>query len=234
MQEAGPIKALFQVYESEPVLSFPLRMQAASLRFVACPIFINSDAFSTSNPSSHAFSNSSLVKVWGALVVQHAQVLYGRAEDLAHLMSQLKADCLEESPNPAVLMLQPHEVWASDVHCQAHWGPEDIEAECWLEAAAAFQLPVAELAMDFEVHSSSEGNWLAHCWACPQSLVKAYLVQLSALGLELEIITCATQSNELSAAWGLQPAVMAEAFRLPCKGELASQYFNLFKEDKPC
>ena len=209
-------------------------MPTTSWRFVVSPVWIPLDAFPSPNPSSVANASSSPVKVWAALAVQHARVLYGRAESLADLMSQLKADCLEESPNPAVLMLQPHEVWASDVHCQAHWGPEDIEAECWLEAAAAFQLPVAELAMDFEVHSSSEGNWLAHCWACPQSLVQAYLAQLSALGLELEIITCATQSNELSAAWGLQPAVMAEAFRLPCKGELASQYFNLFKEDKPC
>ena len=209
-------------------------MPAAALRFVVSPIFIPFNAFAATCAVSPVNSNSSTVKVWAALAVQHAAVLYRRVEDLATLMSHLRADCLQALPYSTILMLHPREIWAGDLHCQAHWGPEDIAAECWLEAASALQLPVTELAMDFEVHSSSEGNWLAHCWACPQSLVQAYLAQLSALGLELEIITCATQSNELSAAWGLQPAVMAEAFRLPCKGELASQYFNLFKEDKPC
>ncbi len=112
--------------------------------------------------------------------------------------------------------------------------PEDIAAECWLEAANALQLPVAELAMDFEVHSSLEGHWLANYRACPQSLVKAYVAQLNALDLQPDAITCSSQMNELGQAWGLQPGVMAEAFRLPCTDELASHYFNLFKEDTPC
>jgi hypothetical protein len=60
------------------------------------------------------------------------------------------------------------------------------------------------------------------------------LAQLSVLGLQLDIITCVTQSNELSKAWQLQPSVMAEAFRLPLKDELSSQYFNVFKEGKLC
>jgi hypothetical protein len=103
-----------------------------------------------------------------------------------------------------------------------------------LEAANALQLPVAELAMDFEVHSSLEGHWLANYRACSQSLVKAYVAQLNALDLQPDTITCSSQMNELGQAWGLQPGVMAEAFRLPCKDELASHYFNLFKEDTPC
>ena len=234
MQEAGPIKALFQVYESEPVLSFPSRMTAASLRFVVSPIFIPCDAFPKAHLSQPANSNSSDVKVWSVLAVQHARVLYRRAEDLVSLISQLRKDCLEARPNPTVLMLEPPEIWASDVHCQAHWGPEDIAAECWLEAAAALQLPVAELAMDFVVHASPGGNWLARCRACPRSMAKAYTAQFNALDLQLEVITCASQSNELGEAWNLLPGLMAEAFRLPYKDELASQYFNVFEADKPC
>ena len=141
---------------------------------------------------------------------------------------------MQAKPHSTILMLHSPEIWAGDLHCQAHWGPEDIAAECWLEAAGALQLPVTELAMDFEVHSSLEGHWLAHYRACPQSLVEAYLAQLNALDLQPDAITCASQMDELELAWELQPGVMAEAFRLPHMDELPGHYFNLFKEDKPC
>ena len=209
-------------------------MPAVSLRFVLSPIFIPLNAFTAPCAVSPVNSNSSPVKVWAALAVQHAAVLYRRAENLAPLMSQLRADCLQALPHSTILMLHSPEIWAGDVHCQAHWGPEDIEAECWLEAANALQLPVAQLAMDFEVHSSAEGQWVAQCRACPQSLVEAYWAQLMALDLQPDAIHCASQMDELEEAWGLQPGVMAEAFRLPCKDELASHYFNVFKEDKAC
>jgi hypothetical protein len=149
-------------------------------------------------------------------------------------MSHLRADCLQALPHATILMLHSPEIWAGEVHCQTHWGPEDIAAESWLEAANALQLPVAELAMDFEVHSSLEGHWLAQVRACPQSLVEAYLAQLNALDLQPDAITCASQKDELELAWGLQPGVMAEAFRLPHMAELPGHYFNVFKEDKPC
>ena len=233
MHRAGPIKALFDVHESESVLSLPTRLPAAALRFVVSPIFIPFDALTAPCAGSPVNANSSPVKVWAALAVQHTAVLYRRAENLASLMLLFK-DCFQAKPHSTILMLHPPEIWAGDVHCQAHWGPEDIAAECWLEAASALQLPVAELAMDFEVHSSLEGQWLALCRACPQSLIKAYLAQLKVLGLQPNAITCASQMDELGQAWGLQPGVMAEAFRLPCMDELASHYFNVFKENKPC
>ena len=234
MYWAGLIKALFDVYESESVLFLPSRMPAASLRFVLSPIFIPFDALTVPCARSPVKTNSSPVKVWVALAIQHASVVYSRAENLAPLMSQLIRNCLQAKPHSTILMLHSPEIWAADVHCQAHWGPEDIEAECWLEAATALQMPVAKLVMDFEVHSSLEGHWLAQCRACPQSLVETYLAQLKVLGLQPEAITCASQMDLLEGALGLQPGVMSEAFRLPYMGELASHYFNLFKGDKPC
>lgn len=209
-------------------------MPAASLRFVVSPIFIPLNALTATCAVSPVNSNSSTVKVWAALAVQHAAVLYRRAEDLATLMSHLRADCLQALPHSTILMLHTPEIWAGDFHCQVHWGPEDIAAECWLEAANALQLPVAELAMDFVVHASPGGNWLARCRACPRSMAKAYTAQFNALDLQLEVITCASQSDELGEAWNLLPGLMAEAFRLPYKDELASQYFNVFEADKPC
>jgi hypothetical protein len=65
-------------------------------------------------------------------------------------------------------------------------------------------------------------------------MAKAYAAQFNALDLQLEVITCASQSDELGEAWDLLPGLMAEAFRLPYKDELASQYFNVFEADKPC
>ena len=209
-------------------------MPAASLRFVVSPVLIPSNAFAATCAISPVKSNSSTVKVWAALAVQQAAVLYRRAEDLATLMSHLRVDCLQALQHATILMLHSPEIWAGEVHCQTHWGPEDIAAECWLEAAYALQLPVVELAMDFEVHSSLEGHWLANYRACPQSLVKAYVAQLNALDLQPDAITCSSQMNELGQALGLQPGVMAEAFRLPSSEELASHYFNLFKEDTSC
>ena len=234
MHWAGLIKALFDVYESKSVLFLPSLMPAASLRFVLSPIFIPFDALTVPCAISPVKTNSSPVKVWAALVVQQTGVLYCRAENLVALMSQLRVDSLQAKPHLTILTLHSPEIWAGEVHCQAHWGPEDIAAECWLEAASALQLPVTELAMDFEVHSSLEGHWLAHYRACPQSLVEAYLAQLNALDLQPDAITCASQMDELELAWKLQPGVMAEAFRLPHKDELPGHYFNLFKEDKPC
>ena len=234
MHWAGLIKALFDVYESKSVLFLPSLMPAASLRFVLSPIFIPFDALTVPCAISPVKTNSSPVKVWAALVVQQTGVLYCRAENLVALMSQLRVDSLQAKPHSTILTLHSPEIWAGEVHCQAHWGPDDIAAEGWLEAASALQLPVTELAMDFEVHSSLEGHWLAHYRACPQSLVEAYLAQLNALDLQPDAITCASQMDELELAWKLQPGVMAEAFRLPHMDELPGHYFNLFKEDKPC
>ena len=234
MHWAGLIKALFDVYESKSVLFLPSLMPAASLRFVLSPIFIPFDALTVPCAISPVKTNSSPVKVWAALVVQQTGVLYCRAENLVALMSQLRVDSLQAKPHSTILTLHSPEIWAGEVHCQTHWGPEDIAAECWLEAANVLQLPVAELAMDFEVHSSLEGHWLAQVRACPQSLVEAYLAQLNALDLQPDAITCASQKNELELAWGLQPGVVAEAFRLPQMDELPGHYFNLFKEVKPC
>ena len=234
MDRAGPIKALLNLCESHSVLSLPLRLPSASLRFVVSPILMPFNALTTTCAVSPVKSTASTVKVWAALAVQQGAVLYRRAEDLPTLMSHLRADCLHALSHSTMLMLHSPEIGAGEVHCQAHWGPEDIAAECWLEAANALQLPVAELTMDFEVHSSSEGHWLAQFRACPQSLAEAYLAQLNALDLQPDAITCASQMDELELAWELPPGVMAEAFRLPHMDELPGHYFNLFKEDKPC
>jgi len=82
MYWAGLIKALFDVYESESVLFLPSRMPAASLRFVLSPIFIPFDALTVPCARSPVKTNSSPVKVWVALAIQHASVVYSRAENL--------------------------------------------------------------------------------------------------------------------------------------------------------
>ena len=233
-------------------------MPGKSLKFVASPIYLPSDAFFESHSSSDVPLNLSPYKVWAALAVQGSLVMYRRAENLSQLIVQLRADCLEtwssqkpgrgiatwfksrfrlqvqSSSMPTVLMVQPEEMQQGHLQCLPNWSPEDIEAECWLEAASLLQLPIAQVAMDFDVQLRDEALWVAHYMACPISLVNLYTEQISGLDLQLEAITCTSATSELCKAWALKPEVFTEALRLPCQGELASDYFNVFKGHAIC
>ena len=92
------------------------------------------------------------------------------------------------------LMLDATEFLERELHCQAHWRPDDIAAECWLEAANQLQVPVAELLMDFEVSFTAQGHWVAKYVACLQNLVKPYHFQLTSLNFQLEVFTSSYQS----------------------------------------
>jgi len=216
------------------------------------------NVFSEFPSSSQVHSNPSPAKVWAALAVQDSRVLYRRAKRLSQLIQQLRRDVIENwSPKktlrgfalwlkphpglqdqsksiPTVLLVQPEEILRGHRQCLPNWSPDDIEAECWLEAASQLQLPIAQVAMDYEVELTAEGHWVAHYMACPQSLVKLYCAELSALNLQLEAITCSSEIKEMCEAWSLKPEVLTEAMSLPCQGELASDYFNGFKGRTTC
>jgi len=233
-------------------------MPGKSLRIVVSPIFIPPGSFSTLPTSSLDPFNLSPFKVWAALAVQGSLVMYRRAENLSQLILQLRADCLESgSPQipasgvarwlksrpklwgqssaiPTVLMVQAEEMRQGYLQCLPNWSPEDIEAECWLEAASLLQLPMGQVAMDFEVHFTDKAQWVAHYMACPVSLVNFYTEQISALDLQLEAITCSLETSKLCEAWALKPEVLTEALRLPCRGELTCDYFNVFKGHTAC
>ncbi len=237
-------------------------MPVESIRFVVSPIFLPANVFCEIPSSSHVQSNPSPVKVWAALAVQGSRVLYRRAEGLSQLVQKLRRDVLENEPPkhhlrgfalwlklwltshpryqaqsksiPTVLVVQPEEILRGHRQCLPNWSPDDIEAECWLEAASQLQLPMAQVAMDYEVELTAEGLWVAHFMASPQSLVKLYCAELRALDLQLETITCSSAIKELCEAWAFKPEVLSEVMRLPCQGELASDYFNGFEGHTTC
>jgi hypothetical protein len=219
------------------------------------------DAFHAPHLGPQSDSKLSPDNAWTALAMQHDQVLLRRADSLAYLLTQLRADCLENLPNAksgtllndlqsylashtgqkkpqdrkhpsklisTALMLQPNEILERDLPCQAFWRPDDIAAECWLEAAALLQIPVAQLLLDHEVHSTGPGIWVASYAACPQNLVQAYQTEMAALNFQLEVVTAPSQREALCQLWRLKPETMADAMRSPCPGELSSRYFNLF------
>jgi hypothetical protein len=185
-----------------------------------------------------------VVKIWAAIATQQHQTLLRRAESLTDLLVQLRTDCLENWPKPKprprpkpisiALMLTSSELLERDLQCQARWSPDDIAAECCLEAASQLQIPVSQLAMDFEVQLSAQGLWIASYVACSQSLVQAYQSQLTALNFQLDVLTSWSQSEALCQSWGLLPETMAEAFRPPQAGELAPPYFSLDKGSHLC
>lgn len=222
------------------------------------PIFIPADAFLKPPTGKQSQSNLKPIKVWAALALQDSRVLYCRAEGLSQLLAQLKTDfpdtaSLKKSIKgiagwlksrrslhdqsrsiSTVLLLQPPEILLGDKRCLPNWSPEDIEAECWLEAASLLQLPVSQLALDFEVQLTAEGQWVARYTACPHSLVTLYVTELSVFKLRLEAITCSSEISQLCEAWGLRPQVLTEALRCPYQGELASDYFDLLEERTTC
>ena len=132
------------------------------------------------------------------------------------------------------LMLDATEILERELQCQAHWRPDDIAAECWLEAASQLHVPVAQLFMDFVVRLTAQGHWVASYVACLQNLVQAYQAQFTALNFQLDVVTSSSQSEALCESWGIDSEIFALAFRLPRPGELAHRYFKLFKGGDLC
>jgi hypothetical protein len=198
----------------------------------------------SSSQARPAEPKPSIVKTWTAIATQGDQTLFRRAENLSDLLMQLRADCLEywlnskhpswPIPIPVALMLDSTEILKRELQCQAHWRPDDIAAECWLEAASQLNVPMAELLMDFEVRLTAQGHWVASYVACLQNLLQAYRAQLTALNFQLDVFTSSSQSEALCESWGLESEIIAHAFRLPYPGELAHRYFKLFKGSDLC
>ena len=130
------------------MLPNPTLWSPAPLRFVVSAV-----------PAGPAGPQQSTAKTWTAIATLGDQTLFQRGENLSDLLTQLRADCFEKwlylkHPSrriPMALMLDPIQILESELQCPAHWRPDDIAAECWLEAASQLQVPVAQLLMDFEV-----------------------------------------------------------------------------------
>jgi hypothetical protein len=105
---------------------------------------------------------------------------------------------LKQKPIFTVLVLSNQYLNTFRLPCEHAWGPRDIEAECWLEASAILQLPMPRVAMDYEVRLSSNADVFAQLIALDKLVVNAYVDQMKALGLSLQVLTSQSESNSLS------------------------------------
>ena len=87
--------------------------------------------------------------------------------------------------------------------CSASWSPSDIEAECRLEASARMQTSPAELALDYVVQRSPEGQLSVRVWHCPQVQVNGLVLQAKELGLTLQVITVHSHMATLANFFGI-------------------------------
>ena len=112
------------------------------------------------------------------------------------------------------IVFKPPELWVAWVlpdaqltcfewPCSPSWGPTDIEAECRLEAGARLQIPTADMALDYIVQRTPEGQLTVKVWHCPQAKVNALTLQAKELGLALQVITAHSQKSDVANFLGL-------------------------------
>ena len=94
--------------------------------------------------------------------------------------------------------------------CSPSWGPRDIEAECRLEASARMQTPIADMALDYIVQRTPEGQLTVKVWHYPQVKVNALTLQAKELGLTLQVITAHSQKTDVANFLGISKEA------LPC------------------
>ena len=120
-------------------------------------------------------------------------------QDIALAWPQSWHDCL----------FKPQDLWAAWVlpdaqftcfewPCSPSWGPRDIEAECRLEASARMQIPIADMALDYIVQRSPEGQLSVKVWHCPKAQIKALISQAEELGLTLQVVTAHSQKADVA------------------------------------
>lgn len=60
------------------------------------------------------------------------------------------------------------------------------------------QVPASQLALDYEVQRSPDGQLSVRVWMCQQTQVDACVAQVQALGWQLKLVTMFGQLDELS------------------------------------
>ena len=155
------------------------------------------------------------VEVFTVLAVKGGQVIQHTGIDLGLQFERaLKSSAMAWPIWARWAKARPKQMWAAwvlpDVQvdcfewaCLPTWGPDDIDAECRLEASARSQIPVADLALDFKVHRTSEGQLWAKVWHCSQAHINALKMQTQTLNLSLKLVTVQSQAAELENFLGI-------------------------------
>jgi hypothetical protein len=92
--------------------------------------------------------------------------------------------------------------------CMPQWGPQDIEAECRLEAARLMRRLMASLILDFEVQAMPESALVAHVMVCENAMVEAAMHMFEKLGLKLNSLTCHSDLQAYAHGWKVSPDLL--------------------------
>jgi hypothetical protein len=147
-------------------------------------------------------------------VIQHTGVnlthqVEGTLQDMALAWPRRRRRSLFKPPVLwAAWVLPDAQLTCFEWPCSPIWGPQDIEAECRLEAIARMQIPIADMALDYIVQRTPEGQLTVKVWHCPQVKVNALASQAKELGLTLQVITAHSQKADVAKFLGLSKEAM--------------------------
>jgi len=145
---------------------------------------------------------------WSAAVSVGNQIWHQKASSLEVLLSQAKLCRSASKTSPVwlgfkdrafeIALFLPDPLFkVFQVVCLPQWSAQDIEAECWLEAAQQMQQNTADLLLDFKVNLAPAGLLLATAMVCETRAVQIYAQQFLQWGLKLAIISSHSQARAL-------------------------------------
>jgi hypothetical protein len=157
------------------------------------------------NPSDHGLN----AEVWSAAVSSGQRHWYQKASSLEVLMLKVVSACrpaaqtgvagkgFKKRAFEVALFLPDAQFKQLQVACRPEWSAQDIEAECWLEAALQMQQDIRHLALDFKVHLTPDGQLCATAMVCAQTCVQNFEQQFSQWGMKLAILSSHSQARVL-------------------------------------
>lgn len=157
---------------------------------------------------------------WVVTAVRRNKVIVQKGLSLRHLLQTcLTASGAEWPPLQAAsgmprsaihltLFLPDDQFHAFKMPCMPQWGPQDIEAECRLEAARLMRLPLEALILDFEVQAAPEGALVAHVMVCENNLVQDALVMFEKLGFKLNSLSAHSDLQAYAIGWKVSPELL--------------------------
>jgi len=158
---------------------------------------------------------------WVVTAVKRSKVSVQKGHSLRHLLQLSLTAC--GTPWPPLgaesellhagihltLFLPDECFYTFKMPCMPQWGPQDIEAECRLEAARLMRRPLAALILDFEVQAMPARALVAHVMVCESAMVEAAMHMFEKLGLKLNSLTCHSDLQAYALSWKVPPDLLS-------------------------
>jgi hypothetical protein len=157
---------------------------------------------------------------WVVTAVKRSKVSVQKGPSLRHLLQLSLTACgtpwpplgaeseLADKGIHLTLFLPDDCFYTFKMPCLPQWGPQDIEAECRLEAARLMRRPLEALILDFEVQEMPESALVAHVMVCESAMVEAATHMFEKLGLKLNSLTCHSDLQAYAHGWKVSPDLL--------------------------